>query len=79
MKVAFKVLPKLALALGLALSLGFGTKEAAACTTCEQPPPTSCTQYPDPNLFCENLCVNSYDCLLGGECQGALGCVCFER
>jgi len=77
MKRALKLASKLALAAGLALSLGFGTREAAACSTCTQPS-VECEDEPQPNQFCDNLCVTQQGCF-GGECQGPFGCVCFER
>ena len=79
-----KVVRNLAFTAGIALALGFGAKQTAAysvCKECTQPPPTECEHYPDPNLFCENLCVNLYDCENGGECFiGATSeCMCLEK
>jgi len=78
MKTALKLFSKLALVVGISAALAFGAKEASACASCTQPPPTSCKNEINPNLFCDNLCQNVQGCP-GGECHtGPDECLCFE-
>jgi hypothetical protein len=79
MRPKLKVIRSVLLAAGIVVSLAFGANEAMGCVTCTQPPPTACNHYQDPDLFCENLCVNTYYCY-GGMCKlGPNYCLCFEK
>ena len=76
MKTALKMFPTLVLVAGISVALAFGAKEASACATCTQPPPTACLHKINPNLFCRELCVNDHECF-DGECLPPLDkCIC---
>ncbi len=78
MKTGLKLISKLALVIGIGAALAFGAQEASACATCTQPPPTACAHKINPNVFCNDVCINDQECP-GGECHtGPDECVCFE-
>jgi hypothetical protein len=79
MRTRLKLVRVALLAAGVVVSLAFGANEAMGCLTCTTPPPTACEHYPNPNLFCDNLCQNVYDCEDGGWCLPIDECVCLEK
>lgn len=76
MSSTLKLLPKLALIGGLALSLGFGASEALACSACP-PPATACANEQNPSAFCDSYCSNA-GCVTGDCNIPADECVCVE-
>lgn len=74
----WKLVPKLLLVAGMIVALAFGANEASACATCTQPDPIECLDQPNPNAFCDNICVVEQDCSGGGCVAHLNACVCFE-
>ena len=61
MKTALKLFPTLVLVAGISVALAFGAKEASACTTCTWEP-IPCAGQIDPDLYCNNYCINERQC-----------------
>ena len=74
-------LRNIVLALCVVGALMFGATQAMAyttCLTCDWPSGHGCSG-PDPDQYCNMLCLNEWSCEFGGKCDTrTYECMCYE-